>query len=122
MPKVTGFNRKRIGHRNKLAKFENPPSTSDEYGHLSYTSGTWTTVIQAWPCELIDAAGAEVISGFATKATTEKVAIGDLPQHTGEGVTTKSRCIIDGQTYGITAIRDVSGDGFTLRVELRSVT
>lgn len=122
MPKVTGFNRKRIGHRNKIAKIENPPSAADEYGQVTYTSGTWTSAVQKWPCELIDASGAEVVDGFTTKATTEKVAIGDAKQVNDASVTTKSRCIIDGTTYGITAIRDISGDGFTLRLELRSVS
>jgi hypothetical protein len=37
MPKVTGFNRKRIGHRNYLATIQNPPTTQDEYGQISYS-------------------------------------------------------------------------------------
>ncbi|MGI9460587.1 MAG: phage head completion protein [Pirellulales bacterium] len=120
MPKVTGFNRKRIGHRNFLAAIENPPVTQDEYGQINYSSGTWTSAVSSWPCELIDASGGEVIDGMMTKSTTEKVAIGDKPQIDAASVTSKSRCIIDGKTYGITAVRDVSGDGFTVRLELRS--
>ena len=120
MPKVTGFNRKRIGHRNYVATISSPPTTEDEYGHVDH-SGDWTVVIPEWPCELIDAAGGEVIDGFVVKATTEKVAIGDKPQVNGL-VKRDHRVVIDGVTYGITAVRDVSGDNLTLRIELRSVS
>ena len=120
MPKVTGFNRKRVGHRNYLATIENPPTAEDEYGQTTYASGTWTAAVQSWPCELIDASGGEIVDGMMTKTSTEKVAIGDKPQIDNSNVTTKSRCIIDGKTYGITAVRDVSGDGFTVRLELKS--
>ena len=80
MPKVTGFNRKRIGHRNYLATIENPPTAEDEYGQTTYASGTWTSAVQSWPCELIDASGGEIVDGMMTKTSTEKVAIGDKPQ------------------------------------------
>jgi len=120
MPKVTGFNRKRVGHRNYIALIENPPATQDEYGQISYGSGSWTTAVSEWPCELIDSSGGEIIDGMMTKTTTEKVAIGDKPQIDAATVTAQSRCIINGQTYGITAVRDVSGDNFTVRLELRS--
>jgi|TARA_Y100000033_G_scaffold46908_1_gene51927 hypothetical protein len=120
MPKVTGFNRKRIGHRNYLALIENAPTEQDEYGQVTYSTGSWTTAVSAWPCELIDTTGGEIIDGMMTKTSTEKVAIGDKPQIDAADVTAKSRCIIDGKTYGITAVRDVSGDGFTVRLELRS--
>ena len=153
MPKVTGFNRKRIGHRNYLATIQNPPTTQDEYGQISYSSGSWTTAVTDWPCELIDTSGGEIIDGMMTKSSTEKVAVGDKPQIDAATVTAQSRCIIDGmmtksstekvavgdkpqidaatvtsasrciidgKTYGITAVRDVSGDNFTVRLELRS--
>lgn len=120
MPKVTGFNRKRVGHRNYLATIENPPTAEDEYGQTTYASGTWTAAVQSWPCELVDVSGGEIIDGMMTKSATEKVAIGDKAQIDAANITSQSRCIIDGKTYGITAIRDVSGDGYTMRVELRS--
>lgn len=120
MPKVTGFNRKRVGHRNYLATIENPPATLDEYGQVSYSSGTWTATVTDWPCEVIDTSGGEIIDGMMTKSTTEKVAIGDKPQIDAGSVTSESRCTIDGKTYGIMAVRDVSGDNFTVRLELRS--
>ena len=122
MPKVTGFNRKRIGHRNYTALIESPPTTTDAYGQVSYTSGSWTALVPDWYCELIDAAGGESIDGLAVVSTTEKVAIGDASQLKGKGVNTKCRLTIDGVVYGITAVRDVSGDGFTTRLELRSVS
>ena len=120
MPKVTGFNRKRIGHRNYLATIENPPTAEDEYGQTTYSSGTWTAALSSWPCELVDVSGGEIIDGMMTKSATEKVAIGDKAQIDAANITSQSSCIIDGKTYGITAIRDVSGDGYTMRVELRS--
>jgi hypothetical protein len=120
MPKVTGFNRKRVGHRNYLATIQGPPTTVDEYGHVNYTSEAWTSVVTDWPCELIDVSGGEIIDGMMTKSTTEKVAVGDKPQIDDAEIDSKHRCIIDGKTYGITAVRDVSGDGFTVRLELRS--
>ncbi len=119
MAKLAGFNRKRIGHRNHVASFQSPPASTDEYGHVDH-GGAWTTVVTSWPCELIDAAGGEVIDGFQVKETTERIAIGDATQLKDAGVSgTRYRCVIDGQIYGITAIRDVSGDGMTQRVELR---
>jgi len=120
MAKLSGFNRKRIGHRNYVAAVQAPPFGQDEYGHTDY-NGQWTTVVSEWPCELVDVTGGEVIDGFQTKATTEKLAIGDATQLKDAGVSgTSYRLLIDGTHYGITAIRDVSGDGFTYRVELRS--
>ena len=120
MPKVTGYNRKRISHSNYLATIENPPTAQDDYGQITYSTGSWTTAVSGWPCELIDTTGGEIIDGMMTKTSTEKVAIGDKPQIDEASVTAQSRCIIDGKTYGITAVRDVSGDGFTVRLELRS--
>jgi len=121
MPKVSGFNRKRIGHRNYVAKIESPPTAEDAYGHVTYTTGTWTTLVQKWYCELIDAAGSEIIEGFAVKEMTEKVAIGDSSQLRNLNLNTKCRLTIRGKVYGVTAVRDVSGDGFTTRIELRSI-
>jgi hypothetical protein len=118
MAKLTGFNRKRVGHRNYLATIQSPPVAVDEYGQVSYSTGSWTTVISDWWCELIDVGGGEILDGSQTKELTTKVAIGDAPAIQGQ-VSSKCRCIIDGTTYGITAVRDVAGDKFTLRVELR---
>ena len=118
MAKLTGFNRKRIGHRNYQASIQSPPVSVDEYGQVSYTGGAWTTVIDDWWCELIDSGGGEVLDGVETKTMTIKVAIGDKPAVNGL-VNPKCRCIIDGVTYGITAVRDIAGDNFTLRVELK---
>lgn len=118
MAKLTGFNRKRIGHRNYQAEIQSPPVGVDEYGQVSYSQGAWTTIISDWWCELVDLGGGEILDGVQTKDLTTKVAIGDAPAVHGQ-VTPKCRCIIDGTTYGITAVRDVAGDRFTLRVELR---
>lgn len=120
MPKLTGFNRKNIGRRNHSALFESPPSTLDEYGHVSYSSGPWQTVVALWWCELVDAEGGEIVQGSMTKSTTEKIASGDAFVIKGK-INTKCRCTIDGVVYGITAIRDVAGDNRTIRVELRSL-
>jgi hypothetical protein len=121
MPKVSGFNRKRIGHRNYIAKIESPPVAEDDYGHVTYTSGTWTTLVNKWPCELIDAAGSEIIQGFAVKAATDKVAIGDSKQLSCVNLNTKCRVTIRNKVYGVTAVRDVSGDGLTTRIELKAI-
>lgn len=121
MPKVSGFNRKRVGHRNYIARIESPPTAQDDYGHVTYTSGAWTTIVEKWYCELIDAAGSEIIDGFAVKEVTEKVAIGDSSQLKNLNINTKCRLVIRDKVYGVTAVRDVSGDGFTTRIELRSV-
>lgn len=118
MAKLTGFNRKRIGHRNYLADIQSPPTSVDEYGQVSYTSGEWTTVMSGWWCELLDLGGGEVLDGTETNTLTIKVAIGDKTSVNGL-VNPKCRCIIDGVTYGITAVRDIAGDNFTLRVELK---
>ena len=118
MAKLTGFNRKRIGHRNYQALIQSPPTSVDEYGQVSYSEGAWTTIISDWWCELIDSGGSEVLYGVETKSMTIKVAIGDKAAVNGL-VNTKCRCIIDGVTYGITAVRDIAGDNMTMRVELR---
>ncbi len=118
---VSGFNRKRIGLRNYIAKIVSPPSAEDAYGHVTYVSGTWTTLVAKWPCELIDAAGSEIIEGFAVKELTEKVAIGDSGQFDCVTLNTKCRVTIRNKVYGVVAVRDVSGDGFTTRLELRSI-
>ena len=52
---------------------------------------------------------------------TEKVAIGDSSQLKNLNINTKCRLVIRDKVYGVTAVRDVSGDGFTTRIELRSV-
>ena len=96
MPKVTGFNRKRIGHRNFLAAIENPPVTQDEYGQVNYSSGTWTSAVSSWPCELIDASGGEVIDGMMTKLAFAMV-IG--PKHlvaaaTADPISTPCMCLL----------------------------
>lgn len=119
MAKLTGFNRKRIGHRNYKALIESPPAAEDAYGQVTYSSGSWTTVIDGWWCELVDLGGGEILDGVQTKTSTQKVAIGDSPAVKGL-VHTKCRLTIDGKVYGIVAVRDVSGDNKTLRVELRS--
>jgi hypothetical protein len=119
MAKVTGFNRKRIGHRNYVAAFDAPPTSYDEYGQVQYTSSGWTTVVSDWYCEVIDAGGGEVVDGYQTRTTTVKVLAGDPVQIAG--IDTTYRCRIDGVTYGIVAIRDVSGDNRTKRVELKGI-
>lgn len=119
MSKLTGFNRKRIGHRNNLAVIESPPTSLDEYGQRSYSTGSWTTVIDGWWCELVDLGGGEILDGVQTKESTQKVAIGDSPAVKGL-IDSQCRCTIDGVVYGITAVRDVSGDSKTIRVELRA--
>jgi len=119
MAKLTGFNRKRIGHRNHKALIESPPTSLDEYGQRSYTTGSWTTVISGWWCELVDLGGGEILDGVQTKESTQKVAIGDLPAISGQ-IDSKCRCTINGVVYGVVAVRDVAGDNKTVRVELRS--
>jgi len=120
MAKLTGFNRKRVGHRNYKALIESPPTTLDEYGQRSYATGTWTTVVSGWWCELVDLGGGEVLDGAQTKESTQKVAIGDLPAVRGL-VNTECRVTIDNKVYGVTAVRDVAGDNRTVRVELKAV-
>lgn len=119
MSKLSGFNRKRIGRRNYQALIESPPTAVDEYGQRSYASGSWTTVVSDWWCELVDLGGGEILDGVQTKESTQKVAIGDSPAVDGI-VTTDCRCTIDGKVYGIVAVRDIAGDNRSIRVELRS--
>ena len=119
MAKLTGFNRKRIGRRNHRALIESPPLTLDEYGQRSYTTGSWTTVIDGWWCELVDLGGGEILDGVQTKEHTEKVAIGDSPAVKGQ-INSSCRCTIDGVEYGIVAVRDVAGDNRSIRVELKA--
>ncbi len=119
MAKLTGFNRKRIGHRNYKALIESPPTALDEYGQRSYTTGAWTTVISGWWCELVDLGGGEILDGVQTKESTQKVAIGDLPAVRGS-INSQCRCTINGVVYGIVATRDVSGDNKTIRIELKA--
>lgn len=119
MAKVTGFNRKRIGRRNNLASFDAPPTAVNEYGQVEHTTGNWTRIVTGWPCEMVDAGGGEVVNGFQTTAKTQKVLAGD-PALVAN-VTEACRCVINGVTYGITAVRDVSGDGRTKRIELRGI-
>ena len=118
MAKLTGFNRKRVGHRNFSAHIESPPTAVDDYGQRNYTTGSWTTVISGWWCELVDLGGGEILDGTETKSGTTKVAIGDSPAVKGL-VTTDCRVTIDGEVYGITAVRDVAGDNRTIRIELK---
>lgn len=119
MAKLTGFNRKRVGHRNYKALIESPPTSLDAYGQRSYEAGTWTTVVSDWWCELVDLGGGEILDGAQTKESTQKVAIGDLPAVRGL-ITTECRVTIDGKVYGVTAVRDVAGDNRTVRVELKA--
>jgi hypothetical protein len=119
MSKLAGFNRKRIGHRNNKALIESPPTALDEYGQRAYTTGSWTTVIDGWWCELVDLGGGEILDGVQTKESTQKVAIGDAPAVIGS-INTNCRCTINGVVYGITAVRDISGDHKTIRVEMRA--
>jgi len=121
MSKLTGFNRKRIGHRNYKALIESPPTAEDEYGQRAYTTGPWTTVISEWWCELVDLGGGEIIDGVQTKESTQKVAIGDSPAVKGL-VNSQCRATIDGVIYGIVAVRDVAGDNRTIRIELKATS
>lgn len=121
MAKLTGFNRKRVGHRNYRALIESPPTTLDEYGQRSYATGSWTTVIDGWWCELVDLGGGEIIDGVQTKESTTKVAIGDAPAVKGI-VGSHCRMTIDSVVYGIVAVRDVAGDNRTIRIELKATT
>jgi len=116
--RITGFNRKRIGYRNHSATIESPPQTLDDYGQRSYTTGPWAAVLSGWWCELVDLGGGEILDGVATKTATEAVLIGDSPSTEGE-ITTDCRAVVDGVTYGITAVRDISGANRVLRVEIR---
>jgi hypothetical protein len=119
MSKLTGFNRKRIGRRNYQALIESPPTALDEYGQRSYTTGSWTTVIDGWWCELVDLGGGEILDGVQTKESTQKVAIGDSPAIKGS-INSQCRATIDGVVYGIVSVRDVAGDNRSLRVEMRA--
>ena len=119
MAKLTGFNRKRIGHRNYKASFYSPPTAVDEYGQQDLANGTWLTVFEGWWCELIDLAGGEVLDGVELRSQTTRVAIGEASPIKGV-VKASHKCIIDGEEYGITAVRDVAGDNFTVRVELKA--
>ena len=119
MSKLTGFNRKRIGRRNYKALIESPPTALDEYGQRSYTTGSWTTVIDGWWCELVDLGGGEILDGVQTKESTQKVAIGDSPAVKGQ-INAQCRATIDGVVYGIVAVRDVAGDNRSVRVELKA--
>jgi len=67
----------------------------------------------------VDLGGGEILDGVQTKESTQKVAIGDLPAVRGT-INTQCRCTINGTVYGITAVRDVSGDHKTIRVELKA--
>lgn len=120
MAGINGINRKRVGYRNHVALIESPPVTLDEYGQRSYGTGTWTTVIDGWWCELVDVGGGEILDGVQTKESTQKVAIGDSPAVSGS-VTSECRATIDGVVYGINAVRDIAGSNRTIRLELRSV-
>ena len=119
MARVNGINRKRIGYRNHSALIESPPTTLDEYGQRSYGTGTWTTVVSDWWCELVDVGGGEILDGVQTRDATQKVAIGDSPAVSGT-VDSKCRVTIDGTVYGVTAVRDIAGSNRTIRIELRS--
>lgn len=118
MSRITGFNRKRVGYRNYSALIESPPISTDEYGQVSYTSGTWTTVLADWWCELVDAGGGDIVDGLQTKASTQAVLVGDAPS-TGGQITTDCRVTINGIVYGIVAVRDISGSNRVLRIEVR---
>ena len=120
MAKLSGFNRKRIGHRNHVANIQSPPLSVDEYGQRSYASGSWTTVVSSWWCELVDTGGGEYLNGTQTKERTEKVAIGDSSAVKGV-VNNKCKLTIDGDEYGIVAVRDISGDNKTIRIELKAI-
>lgn len=117
MPKVTGYNRKRIGHRNHLASFQSPPITLDSFGQIDHTA-SWTDEVSDWPCELISASGGQDTYGEMVLTTTTDVIIGDYDLVSQ--VNTLWRVVIDGNQYSITAIRDVSGDRRTMRVELKT--
>jgi len=119
MASVNGINRKRIGYRNHSALIESPPTTLDGYGQRSYSTGTWTTVVSDWWCELVDVGGGEILDGVQTREATQKVAIGDSPAVNGS-VNSSCRVTIDGNVYGVTAVRDIAGSNRTIRIELRS--
>ncbi len=67
----------------------------------------------------MDLGGGEILDGVQTKTSTQKVAVGDAPAVKGT-INTKCRCTIDGVEYGIVAVRDVSGNHRTIRIELRA--
>ena len=116
---MASLNRKRVGHRNHLADIQAPPTSVDEYGQISYSDGTWTSVVSGWWCELVDVGGGEILDGVQTKETTTKVATGDSSAVKGL-VTPKCRVVIGGKIYGVTAVRDISGDNMVTRIELKA--
>lgn len=117
MAKVTGFNRKRIGHRNYQADIEAPPTALDGFGQIDYSQG-WTTRVSGWFCELISAAGGYDAYGEMVSSTTSDVIVGDY-EH-ASSATVEDRVLIDGKYYTVVAVRDVSGDKRELRIELKT--
>jgi len=118
MTKLTGFRRKRIGFRNYLATFQAQNLQTDSYGQREYTSdSTWVTSVYEWPCELISVSGKETVYGDKVSDISTHVIVGDKEQV--KNITSVMRVLIDGQEYGIVAIRDVSGANQELRVELK---
>lgn len=121
MAKLTGFNRKRIGHRNYLATFSEPVVALDGFGQTNYESGTYTTLLTNWACELVDVNGGEVVYGMMATSKTDMLLIGDKPDFAAANINTKCKVEVNGKEYQILAIRDVSGDNRTVRVEVRQI-
>jgi len=118
MTKLTGFRRKRVGFRNYLATFQLQNMQTDSYGQRVYTDDlTWVTSVSDWPCELISVSGKETVYGDAVTELSTHVIVGDKEQ--AKDVNARMRVMIDGEEYGIVAIRDVSGTNRELRVELK---
>lgn len=118
MTKLTGFRRKRIGFRNYLATFQTQNLQTDSYGQRTYTdNATWVTEVYEWPCELISVSGKETVYGDKVSDISTHVIVGEKEQ--AKNVTSVMRVMIDGEDYGVVAIRDVSGVNRELRVELK---
>lgn len=118
MTKLTGFRRKRIGFRNYLATFQTQNLQTDSYGQREYTNdSTWVTDIYHWPCELISVSGKETVYGDKVSDISTHVIVGEKEQ--AKSANALMRVMIDGEDYGIVAIRDVSGTNRELRVELK---
>lgn len=116
MAKISGFNRKRIGHRNYVATIQTPPVALDSFGQVDYSQG-WSDKIVAWYCELISAAGGFDAYGNMVSSSTTDVIVGDYDH--AQSASVEDRVVIDGNFYTITAVRDISGDKRELRIELK---
>lgn len=110
--------RRRIGQRRWNAEFSSHNGNVDEYGQLTYSNDSdWSITVSSWPCELVTTVGGEVLRGRMTNEKTTNVAYGDW--YAVQHVTTKSRVVINGVSYGITAMIDTEGLQREMRIELR---